>query len=54
MRTEIMDAVFFVESKERPINTQMTKSAKGSVSGDLKEKSIFLKQIKIRTIKNDE
>jgi hypothetical protein len=33
------------------MNAQAVKSAKGSVSGDLKEKSIFLKQIKMRTIK---
>jgi hypothetical protein len=35
------------------MNAQMVKSAKGSVSGDLKEKLILLKQIKIRTIKTE-
>jgi hypothetical protein len=30
-------------AKKRPINVQAVKSAKGSVSGDLKEKLIFLK-----------
>jgi hypothetical protein len=33
------------------MNAQAVKSAKGRVSGDLKEKAIFLKQIKMRTIK---
>ena len=36
------------------MNAHAVKSAKGRVSGDLKEKSIFLKQIKRRTMKNDE
>ena len=37
-------------AKKRPIKAQAVKRAKGRVSGDLKEKSIFLKQIKMRTI----
>jgi hypothetical protein len=35
------------------MNAQVVKSAKGRESGDLKEKSIFLKHIKIRTIKSE-
>jgi len=35
------------------MNAQAVKSAKGSEKGDLKEKSIFLKVIKIRTTKTE-
>jgi hypothetical protein len=35
------------------MNAHAVKSAKGSVSGDLKEKSIFFKNIKIITIKTE-
>jgi hypothetical protein len=35
------------------MNAQIVKSAKGSVRGDLNEKSIFLNHNKIRTIKTE-
>ena len=40
-------------AKKRPMNAHAVKSAKGRVSGDLNEKSVFLKQVKIRTIMID-